>query len=292
MANDLDQAYALCEQITRAQAGNFYYAFRTLPARQRRAIYAAYAFCRRCDDIADDDLPIEAKQRLLAETRDLLADGHHGAQVDPVFRALGDAARAFDIPARYFRDVVDGVETDLAQSRYEDFEQLRTYCYKVASAVGLISIEVFGYVDPAAREYAIDLGLAMQLTNIIRDLKEDARRGRIYIPLEELASFGYSETELTAGVVNDQFRALMRFQVARARKYFDSGRRLTALLPRRSRACPAVLLGLYSAILDRVEVSDYDVFQRRIGLSTREKLLLTVRLWATSMMPKAIPQRK
>ena len=291
MATELERAYDHCQRIARSQAKNFYYAFRTLPAPRRRAIYATYAFCRVCDDIADDDHTLEEKQRLFAQTRRRLDQSRNGTVADPVFAALGDAASIYDIPARYFEEVIEGVEMDLVRTRYQDFDELRAYCYKVASAVGLICIEVFGYEDLNAKEYAADLGLAMQLTNIMRDIKEDTQRGRIYIPLEEMASFGYSERELEDGVVNDTFRDLMRSQVDRARRYFDSGQRLIPLVSPRSRACPAIILGVYRAILDRIEAADYDVFQQRISLSTSKKLLLMARLWATSLIP-TLPLRK
>ena len=291
MSTDLQRAYDHCQRITRSQAKNFYYAFRTLPAGQRRAIYAAYAFCRICDDIADEDLPQDEQRSRFEETRRRLRQGNNGPASDPVFAALEDASSRFNIPASYFEEVIEGVEMDLTHTRYETFDQLREYCYKVASTVGLVCIEVFGYKDPKARDYAIDLGIAMQLTNIVRDIREDALRGRIYIPQDEIESFRYSEGELQNGVINEAFRKLMRFQVARARRYFASGRRLIPLLPLRSRACPAVLLAVYSGILERIEASGFDVFQRRIGLSTREKLLMMARLWAASVIP-AYPQRK
>lgn len=285
MVSQLELAYDHCQQIAREHAKNFYYAFRTLPARKRRAIYAAYAFCRLCDDIADEDLPLEEKHWRFAQTRQRLTaslDGDAANIQDPVFVALGDACRAFQIPARYLEEVIEGVEMDLTWTRFRDFQELRAYCYKVASVVGLVCIEVFGYQDPRAREYAVDLGLAMQLTNILRDVKEDAQRGRIYIPLDEMASFGYSEQELMAGVMNEAFQGLMRFQAARARRYFESGRRLIPLLSPESRACPATLHGVYSAILDRIEASGFNVFQGRIGLSRRKKIFLAAKLWAGS----------
>ena len=291
MTIELELAYEHCQRITRSEAKNFYYAFRTLPARQRRAIYAAYAFCRVCDDIADGPSPLDEKQRLLADTRELLRQSQNGSVADPVFTALGDAVATFGIPARYFEEVIDGVEMDLVRTRYESFDELREYCYKVAATVGLICIEVFGYSDSTANEYAVDMGLAMQLTNIMRDLKEDAQRGRIYIPLDEISSFGYTEEELQRGVMNYAFRNLMSHQAARARRYFDSGRRLMPLLPPQSRACPEVLIGVYSAILDRIESSEFDVYRRRIGLGTLEKLLLTGRLWAASLIP-TYPRRR
>ena len=288
MATELELAYDHCQRIAKEQAKNFYYAFRTLPPAKRRAIYATYAFCRHCDDIADGEFPLDEKSRLLSATRQRLSAPHDGPGEDPVFAALVDASRAFEIPLEHLEEVVEGVEMDLTWTRFQDFDQLRTYCHKVASVVGLICIEVFGYEDPAAREYAIDLGLAMQFTNILRDIKEDAQRGRIYIPLDEMASFGYSEQELLDGVVNEAFRELMRFQAARARSYFASGKRLIPLLSPESRVCPAVLHGVYSTLLDRIESSGFNVFERRIGLSKREKLLITAKLWVGSLIP-AVP---
>ena len=287
MTTATQAAYAHCRDITRARAKNFYYAFRTLPAPKRRAIYAAYAFCRLCDDIADGDAPVEEKRAALGETRARLRGEAGSGQPNPVFDALGHAIAAYSIPVDLFEEVVDGVEMDLVKVRYDTFEDLREYCFGVASAVGLISIEVFGYEDEAAKEYAIDLGIAMQLTNIMRDLREDAERGRIYLPLEEIDAFGYSQQQLMDGVVNEQFRELMRFQADRARRYFASGSRLMPLLGPRARACPAVLAGVYGALLDSMERAGYDVFQGRIALSTRRKLFIMAKTWAASLVGKS-----
>ena len=292
MATELELAYAHCERITKAEARNFSYAFRTLPPLKRRAIHAAYAFCRLCDDVADGDETSDEKRRQFAEIRDHIRNRLNGDGADPVFVALKDTIDSFDMHGDYLEEIVDGVEMDLAVTRYQSFDELREYCYKVASVVGLVSIKVFGYEQPVAEDHAVDLGLAMQLTNIVRDLREDAARGRIYLPLDEVYRFGYSERELQEGVVNDAFRALMRFQIARAREYFDKGKQLFPLLPPQSRACPAVLHAVYSAILDRIEAADFDVFQRRIGLTSRQKWLLMARLWATSLLPAAYPLRR
>ena len=190
MASEIDRAYDHCQRVAKEHAKNFYYAFRTLPAAKRRAIYAVYAFCRYCDDVADDDhLPLDEKRRLLAEIRERLHNPAREAE-DPVFMALEATTRDFGIPRRYYEDVIRGVETDLVVARFQSFDHLREYCYLVASAVGLICIEVFGYEDPAAKEYAVDLGIAMQLTNVMRDVKEDMDRGRIYLPLDEIGSSG------------------------------------------------------------------------------------------------------
>ena len=287
MESDLKAAHDHCQRVTRAEAKNFYYAFRTLPARKRRAIYAAYAFCRLCDDIADGDLPPDEKGRLLDETRARLgSDANAGRH--PVFLALHDTIEAFDIPVRHFHEIIDGVEMDLTTTRYGTFEELRVYCYRVASAVGLVCIEIFGYEGEEAKEYAVDMGLAMQLTNIIRDVREDSLRGRIYVPLDELERFRYTEQDLEQGVVNESFRQLMEYQAARARGHFERGRRIVPLLSADSRACLALLHGLYSRILDRIEATGFDVYSRRVGLGTHEKLFLLARLWAASFVPSLL----
>ena len=285
----LERAYDHCQQVAKEHAKNFYYAFRTLPTHKRRAIYAAYAVCRLWDDIADDDTPLSDKRRMFAETRrtlaDALADQHEEAEVDrshhvqPEYIALSNATSTFDIPVRYYGEILDGVESDLVKDRFANFAELRDYCYKVASVVGLICIEVFGYDDPRAEDLAVDMGIALQLTNILRDLDEDAGRDRIYLPQDEMAEFGYTEKDLKNRVVNEPFRSLMRYQVDRARSYYERSRPLFSMVEPESRACLRGLHGAYGAILDRIEQSGFDVYSQRIGLSTREKLLIAARLW-------------
>ena len=284
-AMDLREAYEQCRRVTRRSAKNFYYAFLTLPSAKRRAIYATYAYCRMCDDIADEDLPTKQKMELFSDIRRRLCLMQSNGSDHPVFSALGDTVERNGIPLRYFEEILEGVEMDLTWSRFRNFEELREYCYKVASAVGLVCIEIFGYRDARAREYAVDLGLAMQLTNIIRDVKEDAERDRIYIPLEEMHAFGYSEDELLSGVMNEPFRMLMRSQAARAREHFERGRRLLPLLSGASRACPAVLHDIYSALLDQIERGGFRVFDGRASLNTRRKLFIMASTWARSMLP-------
>ena len=283
MASDLDRAYEYCRSLTKERAKNFYYAFITLPPVKRRAIYAVYAFCRLCDDATDEFIDADEKLRLVKEQRDLLAGACSGDPQGQVYVALEDAINSFKIPTGYLEEVINGVEMDVSKTRYATFEELREYCYRVASSVGLICIEIFGYKDTRAVEYAVDLGLAMQLTNILRDVEEDLERDRVYIPQEDIARFGCSEEDLFRGVVNDNFRDLMRFQVDRARDFFRKGRQLLPLLSPRSRACPAVLHGTYSRLLDRIESSGYNVFGRRVSLSTSEKLVLMARLWANGL---------
>ena len=285
----LNAAYDECRAIAKREARNFYYAFVTLPRPRRRAIYAVYAFSRLADDIADGDGPTEAKHRRLNELRDSLDAALGGEPDGPTITALAHAAATYDIPGSLFTDVIDGVEMDLSQRRYATFDELTVYCRRVASAVGLISIQVFGYRDPVAREYAIDLGMAMQLTNIIRDLQEDAERDRIYLPQDEMRRFGYTEEQLRAGIIDEHFLELMRFQAARARSYFDSGARLLPLLTPRSRGCAAGLHHLYSRLLDRIERRGFDVFSGRVTLPAWEKLRLTFTLWASSLIPRRQP---
>ena len=286
---DLQAAYQECRQITRREARNFYYAFVLLPSERRRAIYVAYAFCRYCDDAVDSESSIDEKLRRLADLRRLLERCYEGEADEPVFVGLSQVAREYAIPREYFEDVLSGMEADLVKTRYQDFDELRQYCYQVASAVGLICIHIFGFKDERAMAHAIDLGLAMQLTNISRDVKEDLEFGRIYLPQDELARFGCTEEDLRAGRANDAFRELMRFQTQRARTYFQSGFQLLPYLSPRSRACAAVLGRIYSRLLDRIEVAGYDVFSQRVSLSTSEKLGVMARSWAASMWPRRVP---
>ena len=285
----LEAAYLECQRITRREARNFYYAFILLPPQRRRSIYVAYAFCRHCDDAVDSETSTDEKLRRLAELRRLLDRCYDGQADEPVFMGLAQVARDYAIPQEYFNDVLAGMEADLVKTRYRDFAELRQYCYQVASAVGLICIHIFGFKDSRAVTHAIDLGLAMQLTNISRDVKEDLDYGRIYLPQDEMARFGYSEDDLNCGLVNDAFQELMRFQTGRARAYFQSGFQLLPYLRPRSRACVGVLGGIYSKLLDRIESADYDVFNHRVSLTTAEKLGVMAQSWVGSMWPRRLP---
>ena len=258
-AQNLESAYDICRNITRREAKNFYYAFLTLPATKRRAIYAAYAFCRHCDDSVDKAISTNAKLKALTELQTNL-----------------------DLT---YSEIIIGVKSDLVKDRFQNFEELKGYCYSVASVVGLICLHIFGYEDDTAKEYAVDLGLAMQLTNIIRDVREDLDMGRVYLPQDELVQFGYTEKDLKNGVRNEAFIELMQFQSQRARKYFEQGFKLLPYLSRRSRACPAVLGALYSNVLDRIEASDYDVLESRVALSAPQKVVITAKTWLGCMLP-------
>lgn len=284
MAPSLEEAYAYCTDLTRRRARNFYYAFITLPKEKRKAIYAAYAFCRLSDDYSDEELPLDEKAALLSGLHEQLDEAFEGRAESEVFIALLDASNRYGIPRDYFHEIINGVEMDLVNNSYETFEDLYQYCYRVASVVGLVCIEIFEYTDPKAREYATDMGIAMQLTNILRDIKEDCERGRVYLPQDELEKFGVTEASLQVGETGPEFLALMADQVSRAREYFKKSAALLPLLKPRSRLCPAVLRALYSAVLDRIEARDYDVFGERVALSSREKLALMAKVWSATTL--------
>jgi phytoene synthase len=276
--NGLRAAYDHCQEVTRREAKNFYYGFMLLPNGRRRAIYSVYAFARGADDIADAGLPPPEAASQLAAYRRSLEECLAGRPASPVFEALGRTVERYRIPPRYLFELITGVETDLTRTRYETFEELMDYCYHVASVVGLICLEIFGYEGgESARQRAADLGIALQLTNILRDIAEDGERGRIYLPLEELEWFGYSQEELLAGRVTPEFLRLIAFQVDRARRYYALGRKLLPYLPRRARACVGAMAGIYSSILGDIERDPGAVFQRRISLGAGQKLALAGR---------------
>ena len=285
---DLDSAYARCARITRSSSSNFYYAFMLLPAARRRALYAVYAFCRFVDDIADDSAggPL-APAALLDRWRQELNRVYAGTVERPVSRALADSVRQFNIPQRYFEEIIDGVAMDLTQRRYASFDDLRKYCYRVASAVGLISIEIFGYQNPATRLYAERLGIAFQLTNIIRDVKEDAARNRIYLPLEDLHRFGVTEEEILQSVHTPGFNALMEFETARARDFYRDADAVLAPEDRPAMLAAEGMRLIYSALLERIARSGYRVFDGRLTVSAPRKLYLVGRAWAESRFARA-----
>jgi phytoene synthase len=260
------RAYAEVERITRKRARNFAYGIMVLPREKRRAIAAIYAFARRVDDIADGDLPAAQKRAQLEQLRAAL-DGPPGE--DAVLVALADARTRFPIPGRSLHALVDGGLQDLEQTRYADFEELRRYCTRVAGAVGVCCVAVYGSDDV---ERAETLGIALQLINIIRDVPEDWRLGRVYIPQDELASFGVTENDIAAGRATTAWRALMTFQAERARAYLQDGLGLLRSLDGRSALCVSTFAGLYRATLERIEARGFDVFDGPPHLSALTKL--------------------
>jgi 15-cis-phytoene synthase len=268
------RAYAEVERLTRKRARNFAYGIMVLPRDKRRAIAAIYAFARRVDDVADGDLPTAEKRACLDE---LAAALDRPGGKDAMFVALADARARFAIPDRALRALVTGGIQDLDQTRYEDFDDLLGYCRKVAGAVGVACVAVYGSDDV---ERAETLGVALQLINIIRDVREDWELGRVYIPQDELASFSVSEDDIAAGRATDAFRALMTFQAERARAYLQDGLGLLRSLDSRSGLCVSTFAGLYRATLERIEANGFDVFDGPPHLSALTKLRIVGRgLW-------------
>jgi phytoene synthase len=268
------RSYSFCERLTRQAAGNFYHAFRILPGDQRRALCALYAFLRIADDLADAPGDAEARGPLLRAWRQDLAAALRGEYRHPLHPALHHAVERYAIPPRYLEDVLDGVEADLGVSSYETFAELYRYCYRVASAVGLACIHVWGFRGEGALAPAEAAGIALQLTNILRDLAEDAARGRVYLPREELERFGYEAEGLGRGRRDDNFRALMRFQAERAYSYYRAAEPLAGFLPPAGRAVFLVMLRTYRGLLDAIVRRDYDVFSERVRLRGWHKLWL------------------
>jgi len=275
--------YARCAAITRRASSNFYYAFMLLAAERRRALYAVYAFCRFVDDITDDaagDAAVGDASALLALWRQELDNVFAGSPTRAIARALAESVRRFHIPRRYFEEVIDGVAMDLSRNRYATFSELELYCHRVASAVGLICIEIFGYTNPSAHTYAQRLGLAFQLTNIVRDVREDAARGRIYLPLEDLARFQVSEDEILRGVYSPRFRTLMEFEADRARAFYREAEQALAPEDRASMLAAEGMRLIYAALLERIARSGFRVLDQRVSLSAPRKLYLVGRAWA------------
>lgn len=279
----LDADYERCAQVTRRSSSNFYYAFMLLPPDRRRALYAVYAFCRFVDDIADDE-SIRDPALLLHRWREELERVYDGAPTRAVPRALAHSARRFNIPRAHFEEVIAGVEMDLSRKRYATFEDLRLYCFRVASAVGLICVEIFGYQNPSAKTYAENLGIAFQITNILRDVREDADRGRIYLPLEDLARFNVGEDEILRGVYSSNFVQLMDFEAKRAQEFYDLAQNALAPEDRSTLLTAEAMRLIYGALLERIVKSNYRVLDRRHSLSAPHKLFLVGRAWAAGRL--------
>jgi phytoene synthase len=282
----LVMAYSVCKGITRTAAKNFYYAFLVLPRRKREALCAVYAFMRRCDDISDDpSLSLPDRRQKLDTWLAALHRAQQGEPTDdPILLALTDAQRRFSIPAGLLDELAHGTAMDIEEAeasapttpgltvQYKTFEDLRLYCYRVASVVGLVCIHVFGYRDPAAEPLAERCGLAFQLTNIIRDVKEDAAMGRIYLPEEDLAKFGLSAAELLATPDPARFRPVLALEADRAREFYAAGEELIPYVAEDSQPALWVLVTIYRRLLERIAEKQYDVFTAKTSLSRWEKL--------------------
>jgi phytoene synthase len=281
-AVDVQAAYRHCEGVTRSRARNFYYGIRLLPPAKRGALSAVYAFARRVDDIGDGSLEPQDKLDRLATARAELAqlDRHH----DPVLVALNDASRRFPIPLKAFGELIEGVEMDVRGTSYPTFDDLAHYCRCVAGSIGRLSLGVFGSSEPHAAPVLADkLGIAMQLTNILRDLREDADDGRVYLPKEDLVRFRLDGELAALGSrerVPDGFTRLLGFQVARTQRFYAEGLRLLPLLDRRSAACVSAMAGIYRELLGRIARRPEAVLRERVSLTTWQK----ARIAASSLM--------
>lgn len=282
----LEESYELCRQITAIHSKTFYLGTQLMPEAKKKAIWAIYVWCRRTDELVDGPMAESTTFETLDRWEEHLESLFAGRAIDDVDVALVDTLSKFPIDIEPFRDMIAGQKMDLYRSRYDTFEELELYCYRVAGTVGLMSMAVMGVDKPLSMaawnrdkesynptEEAIALGIANQLTNILRDVGEDARRGRIYLPLDELALFNYTEEDLFNGVIDDRWRELMKFQIQRARKFFVEAEKGITNLTRDIRWPVWAALMLYSKILDSIESNNYDVFNRRAYVSTPRKML-------------------
>ncbi len=285
MGPELIASYKTAEAVARSRS-NFYYSFVVLPPEKRRAFCAVYAFMRYCDDISDGSAPLETKSAMLRDWRSQLNASFSGdLRNNRILPAFRDTVTNFSIPAEYFHWILDGAGMDLNVFQYDTFEDLYRYCFNVASAVGLVCLQIFGFKDRRAKEYAEQCGIAFQLTNILRDVKEDAERGRIYLPLEDLRRFDYSPEELRRGVVDARFRGLMKFETDRARKYYAAAHNLIPLVDEASRPALWAMIRIYERILDRIEQKQFDVFGTRIHLAGLEKISIALKAMTMRFLP-------
>ncbi|MGH9821749.1 MAG: presqualene diphosphate synthase HpnD [Blastocatellia bacterium] len=267
------------QTLARSTGSNFYYAFLLLPGDKRRAIKNVYGFCRIIDDIVDEKVPGRDPEAELDQWREEIQACYQGWPATPFGEKLLETIEEFDLPKQPFLDLIDGMEMDLHWSRYQTFADLREYCYRVASAVGLLCIEIFGYQSLRTREYAVNLGLALQLTNIIRDLKEDIGRDRIYLPLEDCEKAGYSEEDFKSYRFNTPFIELMKAQYSRAVAYFDRAAASLADEDRSSLFAAETMGRIYREILDQVPVVRYDVYHNRITVPKKQRLKIAISTW-------------
>jgi 15-cis-phytoene synthase len=277
---------SLSATLTRRSRSNFYYAFLTLPRPRRDALYAVYAFCRTVDDVADlGGDPATQRAELGRWRQDVARCFEPGPPpAHPIARQLAAAVRAYPIPRAALEAIIEGCEMDLARVRFETAEDLYPYCHRVASAVGLCCIEIFGYTDARAREYAVHLGTALQLTNILRDVGADAQAGRVYLPQEDLRAFGVSEADLVAGRHDERFVKLMQHQAARARQFYAAAAGAYPTVDARSLIAAQIMGGIYRALLDEIEARRFAVFGPRITLPARRKVAIALRCWATARL--------
>jgi len=271
--------HAYCQNKAAQSGSSFYYSFLFLPGERRRAITALYAFCREVDDVVDDCSDPATARATLAWWRQELAAAFHGTPQHPVARALAEIAPRFNLAEAQLAEIIAGMQMDLEYNRYPSFEVLRQYCHRVAGVVGLLSAEIFGFQDPRTREYATDLGLAFQLTNIIRDVGEDARRDRIYLPLDEIERHGVSVADISAARETDNFRRLIEFQIERALGYYRDAFAKLPAIDRRAQRAGIIMAAIYRTLLDEIQRDGCRVLTRRTALTPVRKLWIAWRTW-------------
>ncbi|MDH3268421.1 MAG: presqualene diphosphate synthase HpnD [Ignavibacteria bacterium] len=271
----------IAKEIAKQSKSSFYYAFNLLPAEQRDAMNTVYAFCRLTDDIVDEgSISDDIKYDKLRKWRIELEKSLDGQSDYPLINKLSKTIQNFSIPLEPFFDLIKGMEMDLQKKRYLTFNDLQTYCYNVASTVGLMCIEIFGYRHRSAKDFAINLGIALQLTNILRDIKKDAEKGRIYLPKEDLEKFNYYESDVFNNTYNENFQRMMKYQVERAREYFNAA---TACLNREDKKAmfaARAMQHIYSRMLNKIVDADYNVYQNKIKISTFKKVGISLGVWA------------
>ncbi|MEO8009654.1 MAG: presqualene diphosphate synthase HpnD [Betaproteobacteria bacterium] len=271
-----------CQDKAAKSGSSFYYSFLFLPPERRRAITALYAFCREVDDVVDECTDTELARTKLAWWQKEIAGTFSGSAQHPVAQALIPVVRTFNLPQNHFQDVIDGMEMDLRYNRYPDFATLQSYCHRVAGVVGLMAAEIFGYLDPATLKYAEHLGTAFQLTNIIRDVGEDARRGRVYLPIDELERFGLSPTDIVHLQDREELRPLMEFQIERAERYYEQAFASLPAEDRKAQRPGLVMAAIYQAVLKEIRNSGCKVLDRRTSLTPVRKLWIAWRTWLTA----------
>jgi len=268
-----------CQDKAKTSGSSFYNSFRFLPRDKRRAITALYAFCREVDDVVDECSDADVARTTLNWWRNEVAAIYDGKPQHPVAQALVTIVKQFNLAQEHFLEIIDGMEMDLDQTRYADFKSLQLYCYRVASVVGLLSVEIFGYTDRQTLKYAHDLGIALQLTNIIRDVGEDARRDRIYLPMDELQQFGVSAADILNARETGNFQKLMAFQIERARHYYQLALAHLPAADRKAQRTGLIMAAIYNATLDEVVASGCHVLNERVSLTPTFKLWLALKAW-------------
>lgn len=279
------EAQTYCTAYTKRSGSNFYYSFLFLPESRRHAMYTVYAFCKAVDSAVDEPPAGSNPDEEVKRWRSELDAVYHGTPTSPIAVSLAHHVKTLSIPRAYFEELIKGVEMDLSRTRYVTFDELSLYCYRVASVVGLICLHIFGVTSARAQDYAVDLGMAFQLTNILRDLGVDAAQGRIYLPLDDLHACHYPEQALLQQTYSPEFKQLMQREAARARHYYAKAHAALMALPRRERQALTVaeiMRGIYSCILKKIEESDYQVFGPRISLSTSHRLTIALSIWLRS----------